>query len=305
MADRRYLARSIADSSQVAALIKTRGPWAGLVWERLIPNVDDDGRIVADPEILRSRLLPHHQDEVSVSDVEEALLAAHDLGLLTLYEVADAPGERYAYLPKFARHQTLRADRYSPSRFPAPPAWRPDADHPYAKNPELRTTKRPRDERRTVLLERRVPSRAISGNGTPESRPRAVADSRPELDPAPDASVGRLELGAKPHVPPHHITSRTPSAERPARREDVSGSGYEGKRETAPGEATEEEATVPTATRAMRPDCGREGCGDPWFVHRSQVNDATAAYEGDCAACARRGVSCSAYQAERDEPGIA
>ncbi|MDQ2913632.1 MAG: hypothetical protein M3T56_10285 [Chloroflexota bacterium] len=165
MADRRLIAQSITDSSQVAQLIRRCGPWSGLFFTWCLPFIDDDSRLDGDPETLRAMVLGRWTEVISVADVTEMIATMNDLDLAIWYEVIDSPAERYLYFPRFTVHQMLRIDRYGPSRRPAPPGWVPEEGHPYHKNDDARRSeakvedlkvKKPqRDRRRT----RRVPKR--------------------------------------------------------------------------------------------------------------------------------------------------
>lgn len=159
MADRRYIAQDITDSGQVEQLVRALGGrdgfWAATFFSWLIPFFDDDGRLIGQPHALRSKVLSRYQDLVGDDEVAEALALMNDVDLVQWYEVKGSPGERYLYSPRFTRHQTLRADRYGPSRHPAPPGWQPDTDHPYGKNPDLQRQKPQRDRRATVRVPRR------------------------------------------------------------------------------------------------------------------------------------------------------
>lgn len=112
----RLLRQKVGESLQVAQLIRDRGPWAGLIFERLIPFGDDDGRLVADAPVVRAHTIPHH--ERPLEEVEKDLQAMHDRGLIIRYQVA---GTTYAVFPLWRKHQqNPRGDRYIPSELPAP-----------------------------------------------------------------------------------------------------------------------------------------------------------------------------------------
>ncbi|HEY8861024.1 MAG TPA: hypothetical protein VIN37_02880 [Candidatus Limnocylindria bacterium] len=178
MADRRLIAQSITDSGQVARLIRRCGPWAGIFFSWCIPFIDDDSRLDGDPETLHSIVLGRYVDEVSDADVAEFVATINDLELAVWYEVIDSD-ERYLYFPKFQVQQGLRADRYVPSRRPAPPGWVADEGHPYLKNPELVKSKPPKDRRRTHRVPKRKPTVAtmtttrqpVGNQLAPEFRP--------------------------------------------------------------------------------------------------------------------------------------
>jgi len=195
VADRRLIAQSITDSGQVARLIKRCGPWAGLLFSWAIPFTDDDGRTDGDPDTLRSMVLGRFVTQVSEEDVAEYIATMNDLDLVIWYEVIDS-GERYMYFPGFGRQQGLRADRYAPSRRPAPPSWVPDESHPYAKSPDMRKTKPQRDGRRT----RRVPKRK---NQDPEKTAPSETlppDSDAEVTTAPRQPDNQMTTAPRPMV---------------------------------------------------------------------------------------------------------
>lgn len=172
MADRRLIAQSITNSGQVAQLVRRCGPWAATFFTWALTFIDDDSRFEGDPDTLRHKVLGRYVDQVSTEQIAEMVALMNDIDLAVWYEVEGSPGERYLYFPRFTLHQTLREDRYGPSRLPAPPNWRPEEGHPYAKNArrkaewkpglptvhDLRSEKPQRDIRKTV----RVPKRPVN-----------------------------------------------------------------------------------------------------------------------------------------------
>lgn len=172
MADRRLIAQSITNSGQVAQLVRRCGPWGATFFTWTLTFIDDDSRFEGDPDTLRHKVLGRYVDQVSTEQVTEMVALMNDVDLAVWYEVEGSPGERYLYFPRFTLHQTLREDRYGPSRLPAPPNWRPEQGHPYAKNArrkaewkpgqptvhDLRSEKPQRDLRKTV----RVPKRPVN-----------------------------------------------------------------------------------------------------------------------------------------------
>lgn len=155
MADRRLIARSIVNSGQVSRMVRRCGPWAGLFFSWSLPFIDDDSRMDGDPETVRSLIFPRYLDLVTTADVAEFIAMANDIDLVTWYEVRESPGELYLYFPRFVVHQSIRADRYAPSRRPAPPSWVPDDGHPYTKNSRLMLEKPQADKRRTNRIPKR------------------------------------------------------------------------------------------------------------------------------------------------------
>jgi hypothetical protein len=193
MTDRRLIAQSITDSAQVARLIRRCGPWAGVFFSWCIPFIDDDSRLDGDPETLRAIVLGRYVDQVSVADVVEMVATINDLELGVWYEVIDSD-ERYLYFPKFQVQQGLRADRYVPSRRPAPPGWVADDGHPYTKHPELLNSKPPKDRRRTKRVPRRKPSDAMLLPPERQSVAEPRTDAASSVVSGPSSLSSRLRL---------------------------------------------------------------------------------------------------------------
>ena len=84
----------------------------------LIPFADVDGRVLADPDLLKAGVFPRRRD-VSIEDIEGYLVELHNAGLLIVY---GDDSELYAWFPSFEKNQTgLRKDREPQSRIPAQP----------------------------------------------------------------------------------------------------------------------------------------------------------------------------------------
>lgn len=212
MADRRYIAQSITDSGQVAQLIASCGAWAGILFSWAIAFVDDDSRLVGEPDLVRHKILGRYLDLVSEEDVAEYLATMNDLELAVWYQVANAPLERYLYFPKFTLHQTLRADRYGPSRFPPPPRWKPEEGHPYTKTPELAKTKPQRDRRETVRVAKRPVNKGAQLSLATAARPSGASLATAAQPPADRLAPSGDE--ASRHVTSPLLTSPLLTAER-------------------------------------------------------------------------------------------
>lgn len=242
MADRRYIAQDVTDSGQVEQLVRALGGrdgfWAAAFFSWLIPFWDDDGRLIGSPHALRSKILARYQDLVSEVDVAEAVALMNDIDLVIWYEVVGSPGERYLFSPRFTRHQTLRADRYGPSRHPAPPAWTPDTDHPYGKDPELRKRKPQRDTRKTA----RVAKRPVIKGG---EAPLATTPQPPGNQSAPTMAPSGDEASrhpTSPHASSPHVTPQ-PS--------DPLGMGTDELRSGATGTPPEDETELERCMRLL------------------------------------------------------
>jgi len=113
----RFVRRQICASASVAALIRRCGPWAGLLFERLILWQDDEHRFVAQPEVVKGHCLPWHP--FSNARVMEWLREMQSLGMVTLYRRG---GTLYGYFPTGPLHQPRpKTDRFTPSELPPPP----------------------------------------------------------------------------------------------------------------------------------------------------------------------------------------
>jgi len=114
----RFLRQRVCDSPTVASLIKKLGPWAGILFDRLIVISDDDGRFLAEPGVVGGKCLPHHRrPERQIAGILGEMDA---MGFIVLYQ--DDMGSRYGAWRKWRKHQPKpRPDRYIPSELPAPP----------------------------------------------------------------------------------------------------------------------------------------------------------------------------------------
>ena len=81
----------------------------------LIGHADDQGRMDADPRLVRSLIFPYDEN-VTVEDVERGLAALAEAGVIVRYEV---DGDPYLALPAWNRYQRIRGAE--PSRVPPPP----------------------------------------------------------------------------------------------------------------------------------------------------------------------------------------
>lgn len=88
---------------------------------RLLTKADDGAIVFADTDLIKQQVYPRRQD-VTEEEIEKRLQELHNardeygLGLIVLYVKS---GERYAYLPKFFKHQTLRKDIKPKYLYPA------------------------------------------------------------------------------------------------------------------------------------------------------------------------------------------
>lgn len=113
----RFIRRQICQSKSVASLIDVRGPWGGLLFDRLILWADDDGRFIAEPKVIKANCLPWHPRSENQLWADLSWMRTHKM--ITLYRVA---GCWYGVFTKWTKHQPKqKADRYYPSELPEPP----------------------------------------------------------------------------------------------------------------------------------------------------------------------------------------
>jgi transposase-like protein len=118
MAKGRMLNRSISRDRDVAELANTVGVDAALLFTWMIPHLDRDGRMDADPEVVKGLVVPKlaHFTSGVVSDLLRSLSGTR---MVRIYD--DGRGCRFAVFPGFAKNQTgFRYDREAVSEFPDP-----------------------------------------------------------------------------------------------------------------------------------------------------------------------------------------
>jgi hypothetical protein len=107
------ISKSIATSEQVASVSLL----ADYLFTRMIPHLDQDGRMSGSPRTVRGIVCPLRED-VTSEQVAGALGELDGVALIHWYEV---DGQRFIEFPKFKDHQRgARFDRESPSRIPPP-----------------------------------------------------------------------------------------------------------------------------------------------------------------------------------------
>ena len=111
MAEGRMLKKQISQSRRVAEL---KSDTARLLYTWIIPHLDVEGRMNADPDIIKGLVVPRLSG-MTPGVIRECLLDMHSVGIITLYEV---DGDFYLEVRKFAEHQNLRKDKESASKIP-------------------------------------------------------------------------------------------------------------------------------------------------------------------------------------------
>ena len=106
------LKKRISKSKKFAAL-KTNN--ARLLYLLLLPHLDIEGRIDADPRLIKGQVVPLLR--FSTSKIAEYLQDMDSVGLIRLY---DDNGDKYLEYGRFKDFQTLRPDREAESDVPTP-----------------------------------------------------------------------------------------------------------------------------------------------------------------------------------------
>ena len=116
MARGRMLVRTISTNPQVAALADSAGLSGVLIFTWLIPWIDVAGRMIVSPARLKYLVFPS-LPEIDLDEIELALVASHNSGLLVLYK---SQNEYCAWFPGFTDCQRgLRRNRENPSEIVA------------------------------------------------------------------------------------------------------------------------------------------------------------------------------------------
>jgi hypothetical protein len=114
MAEGRILSRRISRSFKVSAL---KSDTARLFFTWLIPYLDVDGRMEAEPALIKADLFPL-LDHINTRAIKRLLGEIAAAGLIVLYE---CNGRKYLQLNQFETFQkNLRKDRETPSKIPPP-----------------------------------------------------------------------------------------------------------------------------------------------------------------------------------------
>lgn len=126
MGRKRSISTDISTDHRVALLAQKAGPLGVLLFTWLIPHADDWGRFIADPVEVKLTVLPAF--DVTPEEVDSALKAMAEVGLIILYEV---DGKRYL---SFKRNSFYKYQNYIPvnkrktdnSQYPPPPDSTPE-----------------------------------------------------------------------------------------------------------------------------------------------------------------------------------
>jgi hypothetical protein len=119
MAEGRMLKKEISDSKKLGRLKSDR---PRVLWFMMLPHLDRDGRLKADPDQIKGRIctkLPY-----STKSIQSALEQLHDVGLLVLYDIN---GDQCLEYTRFHDFQKFNYDRESESKIlpPTPENSRP------------------------------------------------------------------------------------------------------------------------------------------------------------------------------------
>jgi len=113
MAEGRMLKRVISESKKLG---KLKSDSARLLYTWLIPWLDVEGRHSADIEIIKGHIFPKVKS-MSLRKISSLIDILNDAKLIILYSVN---GENYLQFTKFNELQSIRRDRESDSKIPAP-----------------------------------------------------------------------------------------------------------------------------------------------------------------------------------------
>lgn len=106
----RIIKETIRTSKSVSAL----SDFQFRLWIYLITYVDDYGRGIADPELIKGFCFPRGKD-LSEEQIDKTLHELEANGMICLYEV---DGDWFLCFPKWDKHQRIQTKK---SKYPAPP----------------------------------------------------------------------------------------------------------------------------------------------------------------------------------------
>jgi len=111
MSRRRYLSTKISQDAKINRLAVQHGDFAALLYTWMIPHVEDDATLSGDPEEILMTVIPGRRDK-TVADVEHALTAMHDIGLIVW--TRDDPQPLVTFPASFYTYQSyITAERRS------------------------------------------------------------------------------------------------------------------------------------------------------------------------------------------------
>ena len=116
MAEGRMLSKRVTRSNKIATLSSDT---ARMIYSWLIPYTDVEGRMEADPRLLKADIAPL-LDHITPEVINSVLQELHYIGLLILY-TAGGEVKQYLEITRLGENQkNLRKDREAPSKIPAP-----------------------------------------------------------------------------------------------------------------------------------------------------------------------------------------
>ncbi len=118
MARGRMVSRSISRDLDLSDLANEHGSDIALLFTWMIPHLDRDGRLDADPEVVKGLIVPRIR-RIDSAMVAEFIRIYSGKNLVEIYETER--GLRFLSFPGFTKHQSgMRYDRETPSDFPDP-----------------------------------------------------------------------------------------------------------------------------------------------------------------------------------------
>lgn len=122
MARRRYLSTDISRDARINKLAMEAGDFAALLYTWLIPHVEDDARLKGTAEEVLLMVMPGRRDK-EPADIEAALRAMHDIGLIVWTPDAEAvcfPESFYTYQTYITKARRTKAhDAAQPRETPS------------------------------------------------------------------------------------------------------------------------------------------------------------------------------------------
>lgn len=169
---------------------------AHLLFLHLIPHLDVDGRMIGEPDQVKTVAVPLRK-ELDVATLEACLVELHESGLVLWYEVR---GHRFLSFSAFEKHQKgIRRDREAPSQVPSPhhPETRqvnlPGTSGTTSPEPPEQPPEQPRSNLKGTSAEPRGPERG-GARKDGENRSGVTPGVGPGADPGVDPAQVEVEV---------------------------------------------------------------------------------------------------------------
>lgn len=205
MSRRRYLSTKISQDAKINRLATKHGDFAALLYTWMIPHAEDDGTLSGDPEELLMTVMPGRRDK-DIADIETALTAMHDLGLIVWTRGSEHPC--VAFPESFYTYQTYVTEK----RRGTAQGGNKAASHAHNSADNDESAQNAANQRTTA---QNAASFKSSFTVTSKSSPHGEGlSNRESVDEAPEPTSEGEPL-ARTRTPSPHVKEPKPATEKP------------------------------------------------------------------------------------------